>query len=38
MPKASKFVKTNIKDSSTIYRLALADFIDLFSNIMPVAC
>ena len=38
MPKTPKSVKTNIKDSSTVRRLALADFIDSFGDVMPVAC
>ena len=37
MPKAPKSVKTNIKDSSTVYYLTLADFINLFSNVIPIA-
>ena len=38
MPKAPKSSKVNIKDSSTVRRLALADFIDSFGDVMPVAC
>jgi hypothetical protein len=38
MPKATKLPKFNSKDSSTVRRLALADFIDSFGDVMPVAC
>jgi hypothetical protein len=38
MPKALKSSKLIIKDNNTAHRLNLIDFINLFSNIMPIAC
>jgi hypothetical protein len=38
MPKALKSSKLIIKDNSTARCLNLIDFINLFSDIMPVAC
>lgn len=38
MPKVLKLAKVNIKDSSIVYCLILADFINLFSNIILIAC
>lgn len=38
MPKAPKSSKSITKDSSTARRLNLADFIDIFGDVMPVAC
>ena len=38
MPKAPKSSKLIVKDNSTVRRLNLADFIDIFGDVMPVAC
>jgi hypothetical protein len=38
MPKAPKSSKPIVKDNSTARRLNLADYIDLFGDVMPVAC